>query len=183
MKKDNQGFMLVEALVMSIVIIGVLVFMFIQFRNISRGYDTSFSYDTVPAMYYTNELKEWIITNGYLYDLEYDLGTEDYLHVVKYIEEDNEYAFFAMYIEEDDVYEELYDHNSQLESLVDAAEIKNVVIADEGLTGLKGVYNSEFSEKFNDYINYVKVNGEVNKYRIVVEFFDGTFASLRLGGE
>ena len=34
MKKNNQGFMLVEALIMSTVVIGVLVFMFIQFPKI-----------------------------------------------------------------------------------------------------------------------------------------------------
>ena len=40
--KNNKGFMLVEALVMSMIVIGTLTFMYIQFQNISRSYEKSF---------------------------------------------------------------------------------------------------------------------------------------------
>ena len=187
MKKNNQGFMLVEALVMSTVIIGVLIFMFIQFRNISRGYDKSFSYNSVPSLYYTNELKEYLASDltGHLLDLDDYFANEDadYLFVVKYLEDKDEYLYFAEYNEETNEYEELGIDYEEFEDFVSYLGIKTAVVADEELTGLRGIYHKEFSEGLNDYINYVKTNGDSNRYRLVVEFLDDTYASLSLGGD
>lgn len=160
MKKNKQGFMLVEALVMTTVVIGVLVFMFIQFRNINRGYDRSFSYNTVPSLHYTNEIKNYLISNNKVADLINSSNSAE----KRYIGVD-------------------YSSDESWNKLIEKTGIKKIIFADEGLTRIKGEYISEFSEEFNDFINYVPVKKEVNKYRLLVEFTDGTFASLRLGGE
>ena len=46
MKKNNQGFMLVEFLVVSIFVLGTLIFLTIEFNNINKSYNRSFKYDT-----------------------------------------------------------------------------------------------------------------------------------------
>ena len=64
--KNNKGFMLVEALVMSMIVIGTLTFMYIQFQNISRSYEKSFNYNTITDLYITNEVKNYLINNNLL---------------------------------------------------------------------------------------------------------------------
>ena len=160
MKKNNQGFMLIEALVMSTLIIGVLVYMFIQFQNISRSYDKSFSYNTVTGLYITNEIKNYLSSNNKINDL---------MNNVKAAEK--------KYIEIKDL------DDATWNELLEKGNIKTVLFTDESLSKLKGQYNSSFSEKLNDYINYVKVGEQVDKYRVIIEFNDDTFASLRIGGE
>ena len=160
MKKNNQGFMLIEALIMSTLIIGVLVYMFIQFQNISRSYDKSFSYNTVTGLYITNEIKNYLSSNNKINDLMNSVNAAE-----------------KKYIEIKDL------DDATWNELLEKGNIKTVLFTDESLSKLKGQYNSSFSEKLNDYINYVKVSEQEDKYRVIIEFNDNTFASLRIGGE
>lgn len=161
MKKNNQGFMLIEALIMSVVIIGVLIFMYVQFQNISRSYDKSFHYNTVSGLYIANEVKEYLRINGKLDSLKESV---DSAPETKYIVVN-------------------YEKTGSFGSLLTQGNIKTIVVADEGLTKVKGKRIAAFSEKFNDFINYVKVDKVDDEYRILIEFNDDTYASLKLGGE
>lgn len=160
MKKNNLGFMLVEALIMSVVVIGVLIFMYIQFQNISTGYDKSFHYNTISGLYIANEIKEYFIVNNKLETLKTTVDSAD----KKFTIVD-------------------YNTTDDWDTLLNQANIKTVVLADEGLTELRGKRTADFSEKFNDFINYIKVDEDENNYRILIEFKDDTYASLKLGVE
>ena len=162
MKKNNQGFMLVEALIMSVVVIGVLVFMYVQFQNISTSYDKSFSYNTVNNLYITHELKTFLNDNNYLEEIKEDIASSG-----------TKYVNIADYSITSVVWSELKNRGN----------VKTILIADESLSSLKGRRTSGLSEKFNDFINYLKVDKEENKYRILVEFNDDTYASIKFGGE
>lgn len=158
MKKNNAGFMLVEALVMSMVILGVLIFMFIQFENISRGYDRSFHYNTIQNIYIVNEIKQYLIENSDWNSLkeEVDNNTKKYINITdKYT--DNTFT-----------------------TLKQQAKVQTILLADESLSQLKGYRTKELSEKMNDFVNYVKVDKVDTQYRLLVEFSDETFASLRM---
>ncbi len=157
MKKNNKGFMLVEALVMSMVVIGTLTFMYIQFQNISRSYEKSFNYNTITGLYITNEVKNYLINNNLL---------DTYKGKVT--------ASFTKYTIIDDI------TDSSFEMLKFKGQVKTILLTDESLSGLKGKKTSTLSEKFNDFINYLKVDKEEGKYRLLIEFNDDTFASLKL---
>ena len=60
----NKGFMLIETLIASTVIMGALVFLFIQFSTIKKSYENSFKYNTVPGLYNGKILADFISTNG-----------------------------------------------------------------------------------------------------------------------
>ena len=60
MIKDNKGFVITEVLILSTVIIGVLIFMYSQFKNVNRSYQYSFKYDTVEGMYLANNIVNYI---------------------------------------------------------------------------------------------------------------------------
>ena len=157
MKKNNKGFMLVEALVMSMVVIGTLTFMYIQFQNISRSYEKSFNYNTITDLYITNEIKDYLIDN-------------DLLDTYK----DKVVGSTSKYIIIDDI------TDSSFEMLKFKGQVKTILLTDESLSGLKGKKTNTLSEKFNDFINYLKVDKEEGEYRLSIEFNDDTFASLKL---
>lgn len=159
MKKNNKGFMLVEALVMSMVVIGTLTFMYIQFQNISRSYEKSFNYNTITDLYITNEVKNYLINNSLVdtYKNEVDNNTSKYIKIGDITD-------------------------SSFVELKEKGQIKTVILANESLSGLKGKKTKDLSEKFNDFINYLKVDKEGNGYRLLIEFNDDTYASLRIGG-
>lgn len=157
--KNNKGFMLVEALVMSMVVIGTLTFMYIQFQNISRSYEKSFNYNTITDLYITNEVKNYLINNCLVdtYKNEVDNNTSKYIKIGDITD-------------------------SSFVELKEKGQIKTVILANESLSGLKGKKTKDLSEKFNDFINYLKVDKEGNGYRLLIEFNDDTYASLRIGG-
>ena len=158
MKKNNQGFMLIEALIMSMVIIGVLVFMYIMFQNISNSYDKSFQYNTVTGLYIANEIRDYLYDNN-LDDLKLSVESSDSKYQkISCSSSDTTWTEFCS-----------------------RANIKIVLITDESLSGLKGkrVNDSALSQTMYDFINYLKVDNK-SGYRILVEFKDNTYASLNI---
>lgn len=168
MKKNNQGFMLVEALVMSMVIIGVLIYMFIQFQIISRNYDKSFSYNSVTNLYFTNEIKNYLKINDTLTEIKNDIDNAQKKYVIVY--QNNSWN--------------ISDYNTSIgNNLISKANIKTIVVANESLSEFKTERTVGFSEKMNDFIHYVKVDKQEEFYRIIIEFNDDTYASLKIGGK
>jgi len=64
MKKNNSGFMLIETLLVSTFVLGVLTYLYLQFSALKRSYDDSFKYDTVPALYGVRNINQYIVQNG-----------------------------------------------------------------------------------------------------------------------
>ena len=155
MKKDNRGFMLVEALVMSTVIVGVMVYMFIQFQSLNKNYDKSFKYNTVSGLYVTNEIKNYLSARNVIDDLASSLSSQAYITVD-------------------------YQGDNTWTALKEKANINQVIFAKENLGDLKGKKIEGISPKFRDYINYLKVNNNIGIYSILIEFKDDTYASLRI---
>lgn len=67
MKKNRHlGFMLIETLLVSTFVLGVLTYLFVQFSALKRSYDDNFKYDTVPGLYGVRNINEYIkLQNGY----------------------------------------------------------------------------------------------------------------------
>ena len=60
----NKGFMLIETLVASTIILGALTFLFIQFSSIKRSYENSFKYNSIPGLYNGKILADFLSKNG-----------------------------------------------------------------------------------------------------------------------
>ena len=154
MKKNNQkGFMLVEAFVVSTIVLGVLVFMFIQIRTIVNGFNKSFSYNTIPGIYIANELKKII-------------KIQDYDELKQQVE-------LTGYVLVD---EDRTDWNN----MFGINNIKTLIIAKDDINSLKKIKGEKISDKVIDYINTITSSDVQNAYRIIVEFNDDTYASIRL---
>lgn len=165
MKKNNQGFMLVEALIMSTVVIGVLVFMFIQFQTLNRNYDKSFNYNTVTGLYYANEIRNFLITNENFSTILNNLNANENKYITLYSQSSNYFT-----------------DNQTWNKLLQKEKIKTIILADEKLSNLKGKRTTGFTEKMNDFINYIKIDNIENAYRLVIELNNETYASVRIEG-
>ena len=80
MKKNNKGFLLTEACIASTFIVTVLTFLYIQFRDISRGYEQTFKYNTINALYGVNNIRNLLYEEG-LTTIKTAKGTNLYLDI------------------------------------------------------------------------------------------------------
>lgn len=160
MIKNNKGFVVTEVLILSTVIIGVLVFMYIQFKNIDREYQYSFKYDTVTGMYLANNIINYI-------------NVENYDLLVNTIENNN-----SPYLDISDCNEQLFTSNYYCEDLFEKSNIEQILFTEENLGKLKLKIN-DLDLDMQKYIKQIQTLNSENDYRIIIKYKDNTFASLR----
>lgn len=178
-KRNNQGFLLVETLIVSTFIATTMIFIFVQFRRISSEYDRGFTYNTVNSIYATREINKYILNNGYEKIVEYmsertDEGVS--VNPEPYVELYNETAGCSnVYLEEIDYCNHLMKNLGVKQALVtysDITEFKDKI----------DTYD-EFDASLKRFIKYIKFDTddeEVTRRRTIVSFKDGTYASLKL---
>lgn len=162
MKKNRQGFTLMETLIVSTFVIGTLVYLFVQFSNIKKTYDVSFKRDTIPGLYYTQNIVSYLekvdITN-----ITNALETNEYVEI--------ETCTFTTSLE------------SYCTELMKLANVKKAIVTKDDLTNLKTELESTstnpFSEGMYQYILSLSTP-KIEKNRVIIEFNDGTFASLQM---
>lgn len=65
MKKiKKNGFMLIETLLVSTFVLGVLTYIFLHFSALNRSYEDSFKYNTVPALYGAKNINQLIVVSS-----------------------------------------------------------------------------------------------------------------------
>lgn len=160
MIKNNKGFVVTEVLILSTVIIGVLVFMYIQFKNINREYQYSFKYDTVTGMYIANNILNYI-------------NNENYDILVNALE-----AGSAPYLDITSCNDQLFTTNYYCEELLEKSNIEQILFAEENLGKLKLKIN-DLDLDMQKYIKQIQTLNSENDYRIIIKYKDDTFASLR----
>lgn len=160
MIKNNKGFAITEVLILSTVIIGILIFMYSQFKNINRSYQYSFKYDTVEGMYLANNIINYINSDNY----------------DKLVEETTNRIEGYVDITNCDV--EIFNTSSYCEALFQKSEIEKIIFTEENLTKLRNNMIN-FDNDFKTYIKQIKTTNEKNDYRIIIKYKDGTFATMR----
>ena len=160
MTKNNKGFVVTEVLILSTVIIGVLIFMYSQFKNINRGYQYSFKYDTPEGMYLANNIVNYINEGNYDKLVELLNNTQEGYIDITECNIDNSNLI------------------SYCEALFQKSEIEKIIFTEENLEKIKQNMNN-FDNDLKNYINQIKTTNEQNDYRIIIKYIDGTFASMR----
>ena len=160
MIKNQKGFVITEVLILSTVIMGVLVFMYVQFKSINRNYQYSFKYDTPEGMFLANNIINYINDRNYDKLVELLNNTEKgYIDITEC---------------------NIYNSNliSYCSSLFQKSEIEQIIFTEENLKKIKNNIN-DFNNEMKNYINQIKITNEQNDYRIIIKYQDGTFASMR----
>lgn len=160
MIKNNKGFALTEILILSAVVIGVLTFMYIQFKNINRSYQYSFKYDTVEGMFLANNIVNYINNDNYDILVEkLNTNQEGYLDITNC-----------------DL--ELFQTPLFCEQLIQKSEIKQIIFTNENTSKLKANMQ-KLDNDFQEYIKKIKTINTENDYRIIIKYNDGTFTTMR----
>lgn len=170
MKKNNKGFILLETLVVSTFIISTLVFLYVQFINLKKNYDTSFRYNTIPGLYKAKTIDKFIKEN-------YGYG--------KFIDDisSSKNEFIEIYNSDDKCNFNYFSNNiSFCESLHEKLEIKTVLISSNNINKLKEYLkdNNKYSNELYLYIKNETIKND-NTYSLIVEYNDNSFASLDIG--
>jgi len=65
MSRDNQkGFLLAESLIVATFVLSLLIFLFVQFKNLSTSYDSGFKYNSVEGLYALDNVKTYLKENA-----------------------------------------------------------------------------------------------------------------------
>ena len=145
--------MLAETLIVTVFVAGVLMYLYIQFSNLNNSYENSYVYNTVEGLYAWDDVKAYI-------ELEYiDTNIEE----LKYID----ITDCSLFTEVD-----------YCKKLFEVENIKSIFITTNQVPDESII---QYNEEFTTFIK--KINKEGNQsYRIVAEFNNYTYATLRFGG-
>lgn len=160
MTKNNKGFVITEVLILSTVIIGVLVFMYSQFKNINRGYQYSFKYDTPEGMYLANNIVNYINDGNYDKLVELlNTKPEGYVDITECNIDNSNLITYC-------------------NALFQKSDIEKIIFTEENLTKIKQNMNN-LENDLKNYINQIKTTNEKNDYRIIIKYKNNTFATMR----
>lgn len=170
MKKDNKGFLLIETLIVTVFIVSTLIFLFVQFQRIESNYSRTFNYNTVDGLYRLANLRDYAIDN-YFDEARIRLGntTLPYLNLSTCGQVNN---INPMNISEREYCDLLYS----------TTEVKTLILIDENTTEMVEYLRNItlISEDKKDFIRYINFDDEIGRHRLVVEFKDGTFATIKI---
>lgn len=171
---NSNGFMLLETLIVSTVILGTLVFLYVQFVNVKSSYEVSFTYNTIPGIYMSKELSEFIVNlnnSGYM-TLQSKLNSSTNGYVS--IDPDTDFV---------------NDNDTSLyKEMVKNMDIKYVLFVNDDLSNLKTHLSNNndvsniFEPQFKKYILSLTTDN-TQRNRLIVEFNDQTFASVLIGDD
>ena len=160
MIKNEKGFALTEILILSAVVIGVLTFMFIQFKTINRSYQKSFKYDTPEGLYLANNILNYINNDNYDALVEQLANTpEGYIDITN--------CDFN-----------LYNKSSLCEALYRESGIEQIIFTKENPSKIK-MNLKNFNNDMQDFIKQIKTINSESDYRIIIKYTNGTFATMR----
>lgn len=156
-KKNNKGFMLAETLIVTAFVAGVLIFLFIQFSNLSKAYDDSYIYNTPEGLYALEDVRRYIENDlDFLEYLDTDINTMGYIDI-------SDCNLFAS--------------KNYCLNLLQLENIDNIFITTNSIPKDQ---ITDYSEGFLTFINKINEEGD-EPYRLVASFNNSTYATLRFG--
>lgn len=186
-RKNQKGFLLAEALIVATFVLSVLIFLFIQFKNLSSSYDEAFKFNTVEGLYALDNVKTYLKENAsenkkisaYL-----NSASVPYLAIYSSGSCNNSIGLRGV-----SFCKELMEKQNMKTVIFTKADITN----DEGskkslknflkTTSLSVDQKKIFSENMREFILRVNIKELKNTYRLIAEFNDGSFATFNVGDE
>ncbi len=161
---SSKGFMLVETLVVSVFTLSVLLFVFIQFQKLESSYANSLKYNHSDGLYAAANMRRYLLDNGF------EIVRDDFLL-------------------SGDRYVDLSSCNNTgltntvfCNKLKETLGVKTVIMIQENPT----LFISEFrnirdlSEELKEFAKYIKYDNDAGVYRLILEFENGTFSSIKI---
>lgn len=170
MKKAKQlGFALIETLVVSVFITGVLIYLYIQFQAIHNSYEESFEFNPVPALYAVNNMSQYLVKN--------ELSTVRTTIVSNLATAEGHYVDITNcnFATSDT-------SKNYCKELVKRQEIKQLLVVEENMIDFRTYVkeNHPFSGSFEQFIQKLDVANVKGQYRLLAEFTNGQKASIKM---
>lgn len=156
-KLGKKGFMLTETLIVSTMLITILIILYVQFKNVTRSFYASFTYNTVGSSYNLYNAKLYIEQSDYSLIAE-KLKTNTYIDLT-----DCPGSYFT--------------NTDYCETLFTKLGVTKIIMTNENLHSL--IEDNDFDGDFNDFLNSIDYES-TDGYRLIGSFKDGTYASIRI---
>lgn len=163
MKKSmKRGFIMAETIMVSIVVLTALIIIYTQFISINNSYYRSFRYNTVDDLYAVNNVKDFILND------KFDT-------IISSLQGKN-------YIDLSSCSTDFFKEYNYCATLLRTLNIKTLIFTYEDVTNLKNELkvNNSLSEGMYTFIKTIS-NDKNNKYRLIAEFNDNRYATLKIG--
>ena len=158
-KMNNKGFLLTESLIVSTFVLTVLVFIFIQFKNLMVNYKSSYMYNNVEDIYSLGSMGAFLKNNITISIPE----NSSYLEIYK--------DGTCTNIPEEKVY--------SCNELADAMNLEYMIYIDSDIESLKSsIGNTSLNQEIKDFIERASGDRIVGKGRLIAKFKNGNFATV-----
>lgn len=163
---DTKGFMLVETLLVSLTIAGILIYMYAQFSTINDTYQRLYSYNTTEGLYHADVIKQFMVlyTESNPNNLYNGLKAKNITDCSFIANPDKKYC----------------------ESLVAEINAKFVILTNEdfsapanrnAISNLFTGTNKKYDTSLNKFFKQI-VNDKGDNYRLIIIYEDGSIATL-----
>ena len=154
-KKNTKGFMLIETLIVTVFVAGVLIFMFVQFSKLSISYNEYYNYNTTESMYALDDIKHYIVSDSLIYTkIQTEIDSNKYLDITDCSDVAN---------------------TDYCTRLLELENINKVIVTSNKFN----IDNLNIdSEEFMNFMRKISSEGE-ESYRLIAKFNNGSFATIR----
>lgn len=163
MAKRNRGFALVETLIVSTVVATILIYIFIQFNNLTAKYENSFRYNDVDDLYRLDNMTSFINS----------LPLDNKNLIIEEINS-NSKVLIAL---EDGIYTNI-NYFDNYDSFLEDLNVRNMVITKADIDDLD---TTNLSQNMKNMIK--KIDGNGSNYRLIVEFNNDSLATIKFDME
>jgi hypothetical protein len=158
---NTKGFMLVETLLVSLTIAGILIYMYAQFSSINDTYQRLYRYNTTEKLYHTDLIRQFM--------LNYTDGTESSI-----------YGSAARKIVRND--SSIVSSKDYFNALFDEIDAKYIILTHDNLTpanktAIISATNPEEKRAVEKYLELIVSTNE-SKKRLIIIYNDGSIATL-----
>ena len=177
MKKN--GFMVVECIIASVVVLTVIIVLYTQIKSITRSYTKSYNYDNVTSLYALSNLRTFLLNDG-----NYDKLLKNYSQNNKNNSSEcgKNYIFVSCSFFEGKEINYCDTIMTTIGITTSSSRPRQVIFTSSNLEPLKTCDlandSSYLRSSFVDYILAQNVSEIKDKYMLLAEFDDGTLASL-----
>jgi hypothetical protein len=163
---DTKGFMLVETLLVSLTISGVLVYMYAQFSTINNAYQRLYDFNTSNSLYRAAALREFMMMYTDKYGVLYSGLTAKTIK--------NDCSNMSITFQKDKNY---------CKGLISALDAKKIILTNDKFNRtdvLDEVSDAKEKTKLDKFLNTIQQHDSTKK-RLIIIFNDGTMATVLLG--
>ncbi|MBQ8234659.1 MAG: hypothetical protein IJZ36_03655, partial [Bacilli bacterium] len=158
MKKNNKGFVLIETLIVSVVVISILFTLYLQIRKIS---------DNNTRFFKQNRTSDIMLLENF----------GNYLYETEILNQDIEY------IDLTDCTNVHLTSRNLCSYLISISEIDNLILTKNNIKTLKDeLIVKNYPNEFKDYIKKIKNTYDENGYRLIAYFNNGTMSNIVIKG-